>query len=216
MMRANLASTIDHTLLKPDATPDQIRCLCAEARAHGFASVCINPVYVPLAASELAGCDVAVCTVIGFPLGAGRSAVKAFETATAVREGAGEVDMVLALGALRAGEMDVVRRDVDAVVDAATGRLVKVILETCLLDDATIVAACRLCVAAGAGFVKTSTGFSTGGATTAHVRLMRQTVGDACGVKASGGIRSRADALAMLEAGATRLGTSAGLAIVEG
>ena len=216
MMGHDLARYIDHTLLKPEATAEQIRRLCAEAREHAFASVCINPVYVPLAAAELAGSAVAVCTVIGFPLGAARSEVKAFEAATAVRDGAGELDMVLSVGAMRAGETATVRRDIEAVVAVAAGRVVKVILETCLLDAAQIAAACRLCLAAGAGFVKTSTGFSTGGATVEHVRLMRETVGDACGVKASGGIRSRDDALAMIDAGATRLGTSAGVAIVSG
>ncbi len=214
-MGHDLARYIDHTLLKPEATADQIRRLCAEAREHAFASVCVNPVYVPLAAAELTGSAVAVCTVIGFPLGAARSEVKAFEAATAVREGAGELDMVLSIGAMRAGETTAVQDDIEAVVAAASGRLVKVIVETCLLDAAQIVEACRLCVAAGAGFVKTSTGFSTGGATVAHVRLMRETVGDACGVKASGGIRTRDDALVMIEVGATRLGTSAGVAIVS-
>ncbi len=214
MMTHNLADRIDHTLLKPDATPVQIERLCAEAREHGFASVCVNPVHVTLAAAELKDSGVAVCTVVGFPLGANRSDIKAAETAAAVQDGAGEIDMVLAIGAMKAGATDVVLHDIRAVVQAAAGRTVKVILETCLLSDDEIVAACRLCVQAGAHFVKTSTGFSSGGATLAQVRLMRETVGPAYGVKASGGIRCREDAVAMLEAGASRLGTSAGVAIL--
>lgn len=217
LTRAELARLIDHTLLKPEATPAQIERLCAEARAHGFASVCVNPTHVRLAARLLRGSGVAVCSVVGFPLGAGLPQVKAFEAAEVVRLGAGEVDMVLNIGALKAGDHALVLRDIRAVVRAgrAGGALVKVILETCLLTDDEKRAACRLAQQARADFVKTSTGFSTGGATVADVALMRAAVGPKMGVKAAGGIRSLAEAQAMVAAGATRLGTSAGVALLQ-
>lgn len=210
----NLASLIDHTLLKPDATPEAVRRLCAEAKEFGFASVCVNPGQVACAAAELVGTAVKVCTVIGFPLGATTSFAKAFEARDAVASGAGELDMVLNIGALKAGDYELVLQDISAVVAAAGGRLVKVILETGLLTDAEKVEACRLAQSAGASFVKTSTGFGHGGATVEDIKLMRATVGPKMGVKASGGIRDRETALRMVEAGATRLGTSSGVAIV--
>ncbi len=221
---AALAARIDHTVLKADATRASITKLCAEANAHRFASVCINPVWVEHAARLVDGVD--VCTVIGFPLGASSPAAKAREARQAVRDGATELDMVLQVGALReavpdrAGQpMDgelarLVLDDMRGVVDASGGKLVKVILETCLLSRRQKIAACVLAVTAGVDFVKTSTGFSTGGATTADVRLMRQVVGSGVGVKASGGIRDRRDALAMIRAGADRLGCSSSLAII--
>lgn len=225
----DLAGTIDHTLLKPQATRDDVLALCDEAREHGFASVCVNPAWVPLCAKRLRA-EVAVCTVIGFPLGASSSAVKAEEARRAVEDGASEVDMVLAVGALRTAVPDrgtevdaetlrAVQRDVRGVVRAASGRgrgdaaITKVILETCLLTRRQKIAASLLSVSAGAHFVKTSTGFSTGGATAADVSLMRRVVGPSVGVKASGGIRDRKTARAMLRAGASRLGCSAGVAI---
>jgi deoxyribose-phosphate aldolase len=213
--REALASMIDHTLLKPDARPDQIDRLCAEAVEHGFATVCVNGAWVPRAAERVRGSDVRVDAVAGFPLGAGTAAAKAFEADDAVRGGATEIDMVINVGALTAGLDDVVSRDIDAVV-AAVGDagIVKVILETCLLDDEQKVRACGLARDAGAAFVKTSTGFASGGATLEDVALMRRTVGDALGVKASGGIRTREQALAMVRAGANRLGTSSGVQIV--
>jgi len=213
---AELAAAIDHTLLKAEADAAAVERLCAEARQHGFCSVCVLPSRVRLAGRALAGSPVRVCTVIGFPLGANVTEVKVLEARQAVAEGADELDMVLAVGALKDGEESLVRSDIAAVVAAAEGRIVKVILETCLLEDAEKARACELCVEAGASFVKTSTGFARAGATVADVALMRRAVGGALGVKASGGIRSRADALAMLEAGASRLGTSAGVAIVAG
>jgi deoxyribose-phosphate aldolase len=212
-----IARYIDHTLLKPEATPAQVTQLCAEAREYGFASVCVNPAYVPLCAQELAGSDVAVCTVAGFPLGATTSAAKAAEAAEAIAGGASEVDMVIAVGRLVAGEYDYVLGDIRGVVDAchSRGALCKVIIETSLLSDEQKVAACVLAVRAGADFVKTSTGFSTGGATTADIALMRRVVGPQIGVKASGGVRDLAGARAMIAAGATRIGASAGVAIVR-
>ncbi|MGG6314430.1 deoxyribose-phosphate aldolase [Paenibacillus macerans] len=208
---------IDHTLLKADAGQAAIVKLAEEAKEHGFASVCVNPVWVETAAKILKGTPVKVCTVIGFPLGASAPEVKAFEAAHAISEGAGEVDMVINIGALKDGNDDAVTRDIAGVVQAAAGKaLVKVIIETCLLTDDEIVRACKASVAAGADFVKTSTGFSTGGATVEAVALMRKTVGPDVGVKASGGVRSLADAEAMIQAGATRLGTSAGVAIAQG
>jgi len=188
---------IDHTLLKPDATAAMIDRLCAEAKQHQFAAVCVNPTWVRRAAQLLAGTGVKVCTVIGFPLGATTPAAKAAETRDAVAGGAAEVDMVLNIGALKSGELELVRQDIAAVVEAAGGALVKVILETGLLSDAEKVTACKLSVAAGAHFVKTSTGFGPGGATLEDVALLRQTVGPAIGVKASGGVRDRATAVAM-------------------
>lgn len=212
-----LAAIIDHTLLKPDATPQQIQTLCAEAKQHQFASVCVNPVYVPLVAAELANSGVKVCTVIGFPLGAAGSEVKGFETKNAISGGATEVDMVIPVGLLKAGEYRAVLQDIRTVVQAAEGRaLVKVIIETSLLTDEEKVAACLLAKQAGADYVKTSTGFSSGGATTEDIALMRAVVGPQMGVKASGGVRTREDALSMMRAGATRIGASASVAIVQG
>lgn len=207
---------IDHTLLKPDATKEQILNLIEQAKKYDFASVCVNPTWVSLAAQELKNTDVKVCTVIGFPLGANTSSVKAFETQDAIANGADEVDMVINVGQLKAGEDKAVQEDIRAVVEAANGTLTKVIIETCLLSDEEKVRACQLAQAAGADFVKTSTGFSTGGATVEDIALMRRTVGADMGVKASGGARSLEDALAFIEAGASRIGTSSGVAIMEG
>ncbi|HEU4323586.1 MAG TPA: deoxyribose-phosphate aldolase [Roseiflexaceae bacterium] len=214
-MTTEIARLIDHTLLKPEATPEQIERLCAEAREHGFASVCVNPTYVARCAELLSGSSVAVCTVVGFPLGATTSAVKAFEAREAIEQGASEVDMVIAVGRLKAGEHDAVEEDIRLVVAAAHtgGAICKVIIETALLTDEEKTAVCRLAVRAGADFVKTSTGFAASGATLHDVALMRGVVGPEIGVKAAGGIRSLADALAMVKAGATRLGTSAGVQI---
>lgn len=213
--RAELAARIDHTLLRPGATRAQVEALCAEARAHGFASVCVNPSRVALARGCLQG-QVPVCTVVGFPLGANRSTVKAAEARLAALEGADELDVVLALGAFKDGDDVGVLADLRAVVDAAEGRLVKVILEVALLSLDEVDRACGLAVAAGAGFVKTSTGFGPGGATVEAVARMRAAVGPAIGVKASGGVGDAATARAMLAAGATRLGASASLAILRG
>ncbi len=214
---AELAKLIDHTLLKPEATEDQVRKLCQEAREHAFMSVCVNPYWVPLCAELLQGSDVKVCTVIGFPLGANRSEIKAVEAEDAIERGATEVDMVINIGALKSKQYGVVLNDVKAVVDAASGKaLVKVIIETCLLTDEEKVKACELAKEAGADFVKTSTGFSTGGATVADIALMRKTVGPEMGVKASGGVRDYESTMAMVRAGATRIGASAGIAIVSG
>ena len=212
-----LAGMIDHTLLKPDATADQIRQLCHEARDAGFASVCVNPTWVSLCAQELAGCAVKVCTVAGFPLGATLAAAKAFEAARTVDAGASEVDMVLNVGRLKSGDYSAVFDDVAAVVQAVTpaGAQVKVIIETGLLTDEEKVAACVLAQAAGAQFVKTCTGFSGGSATVADVALMRWVVGPNLGVKAAGGVRTAADAYALIAAGATRIGASAGIRIVQ-
>ena len=207
---------IDHTLLKQDATENQIDCLLSEAREYDFASVCVNPTWVKYAKKVLEGTDVKVCTVVGFPLGATTSAVKAFETQEAIQNGADEIDMVINVGALKTGNLDLVESDIRAVVESSGDKLVKVIIEACLLTDQEKVVACQLAQKAGADFVKTSTGFSTGGATIADVTLMRETVGPDMGVKAAGGARSYADALAFVEAGATRIGTSAGVAILKG
>ena len=207
---------IDHTLLKQDATENQIDCLLSEAREYDFASVCVNPTWVKHAQKGLEGSDVKVCTVVGFPLGATTPAVKAFETKEAIQNGADEIDMVINVGALKSGNLALVESDIRAVVEASGDKLVKVIIETCLLTDQEKVVACQLAQKAGADFVKTSTGFSTGGATIADVTLMRETVGPDMGVKAAGGARSYADALAFVEAGATRIGTSAGVAILKG
>jgi len=214
----DLAKMIDHTLLKPDATPDQIAQLCFEARKYGFASVCVNPSYVELCAQLLKGSPVKVCTVIGFPLGATPPEVKAYETRLALEKGATEIDMVINIGALKARDLELVARDIRSVVLTAhaAGALVKVILETCLLSDEEKVLGCLLAKEAGADFVKTSTGFSSGGATVEDVELMRRTVGAQMGVKAAGGIRTREDAEKMVKAGATRIGASAGVKIVQG
>ncbi|HIU13331.1 MAG TPA: deoxyribose-phosphate aldolase [Candidatus Fimiplasma intestinipullorum] len=211
----NLAKYIDHTNLKPEATPQDINRLIDEAKTYHFASVCINPCYVGYAKKKLQDSDVKVCTVIGFPLGANTSAVKAFETAEAIRQGADEIDMVIAIGALKAGLYQEVQQDIEAVVKASQGHLVKVILETCLLSREEIVKACQLAMAAGAQFVKTSTGFNKHGATVEDVALMKATVGEKMMVKASGGIRTLQDALQMIEAGASRLGTSSGVMLVN-
>ena len=214
MDKKTIASMIDHTLLKPEATPAQVEKLCAEAAEYHFASVCVNPVYIPLAARRLDGTGVKVCCVVGFPLGAIAPEQKAAEAASCVAMGAEELDMVIHVGAAKAGDWALVQRDIAGVVKAAAGRTVKVIIETCLLTDEEKVKACEAAKAAGADFVKTSTGFSTGGATTHDIALMRKTVGPEMGVKASGGIRDYATAMAMIEAGANRIGASAGIEIV--
>ncbi|QNG61166.1 deoxyribose-phosphate aldolase [Metabacillus idriensis] len=216
-MSVNIGSMIDHTALKPETTKAQIEALCAEAKEYKFASVCVNPTWVENAAALLKGTDVKVCTVIGFPLGATTVETKAFETKDAIAKGATEVDMVINIGALKDKNDELVERDIRAVVDAAKGKaLTKVIIEASLLTEEEKVRACELSVKAGADFVKTSTGFSTGGATVEDIALMRKTVGPDLGVKASGGVRDRAGALAMVEAGATRIGASAGISIVKG
>jgi deoxyribose-phosphate aldolase len=213
----DLSPLIDHTLLKAEATGSQVETLCAEALAHGFASVCVNPLWVPLAASLLKGSSVRTCTVVGFPLGASAFRAKVREAEIAQEEGAQEVDMVLAIGAAKAGEWEAVRRDLEAMKAAVPAPAVlKVILETCLLDDVEKARACQLARDAGLDFVKTSTGFSTGGATEMDVALMRREVGPRLGVKASGGIRTYEAALQMVRAGATRLGLSASVAVARG
>ncbi|WP_449463092.1 deoxyribose-phosphate aldolase [Streptococcus suis] len=207
---------IDHTILKPETTQEQVEKILAEAKEYGFASVCVNPTWVALAAESLKDSDVKVCTVIGFPLGANTPAVKAFETKDAISNGADEIDMVINIGALKTGNYDLVLEDIKAVVAASGDKLVKVIIEACLLTDDEKVKACQLSQEAGADYVKTSTGFSTGGATVADVALMRKTVGPDMGVKASGGARSYEDAIAFIEAGASRIGASSGVAIMNG
>lgn len=218
MSEITLSGIIDHTLLKADARKEDIIKLAEEAKSYKFASVCVNPAWVSVAYEVLKDTpEVKVCTVIGFPLGASTPETKAFETANAISNGAGEVDMVINIGALKDGNDDLVRRDIAAVVDAARGKaLTKVIIETSLLTDEEKIRACKLAVEAGADFVKTSTGFSTGGATKEDIALMRSTVGPEIGVKASGGVRSAEDALVMVGAGATRIGTSGGVAIAKG
>ncbi len=213
--KSGIAAMIDHTLLKPTATVEQVSKLCSEAKEYHFASVCVNPCYVKLASGLLKGSDVKVCTVIGFPLGAAASEVKAYEAERAVMDGAQEVDMVINIGALKGGSINLVEKDISEVVRASHGAVVKVIIETCFLTDEEKEAACRLAQKAGAHFVKTSTGFGTAGATVEDVALMRKTVGESMGVKASGGIRSLADVLALVEAGASRIGASSGVAIME-
>lgn len=217
-MATELARMIDHTLLKADATEAEITKIAQEAKEYSFASVCINPAWVKKAAEILADApDVKVCTVIGFPLGASTSEVKAFETKNAIDNGATEVDMVINVGALKAKQYQLVENDIKAVVNAAKGQaLTKVIIETSLLTDEEKEMACKLAVKAGADFVKTSTGFSTGGATAEDIALMRKVVGPAIGVKASGGVRSLADAQSMIKAGASRIGASSGVAIIKG
>lgn len=208
---------IDHTILKPEATEAAVQKIIDEAKEYNFFSVCINPCWVAFASEQLADTDVAVCTVIGFPLGANTPEVKAYEAADAIKNGANEVDMVINIGALKSQQYDHVRQDIQGIVDAAKGKaLVKVIIETALLTDEEKVKACELAKEAGADFVKTSTGFSTGGAKVADIRLMRETVGPDMGVKASGGVHNAEEALAMIEAGATRIGASTGVAIVSG
>ena len=217
MNKKELAKMIDHTLLKPEATSEGIKKLCEEAVKYNFASVCVNPGRVKEAYEIVKNSEVKVCTVIGFPLGATTTEVKVFETKDAIQNGATEVDMVINVGRLKDKDYDFVKEDIKAVVEAAKGKaLTKVIIETCLLTDEEKVIACKLSKEAGADFVKTSTGFSTGGATGEDIKIMRETVGENMGVKASGGVRSLEDALVMIENGATRIGASASIAICEG
>lgn len=213
---ADIAARIDHTLLAPTATSDQIRVLCREAREHQFASVCVNPAFVPLAAELLRGSPVKVCTVVGFPLGATTTFTKEAETKEAVANGADEIDMVINIGALKNGEDHLVEEDMVAVVRAAGGRITKAIFETALLSDDEVIRACRMAKRARLDYVKTSTGFGPGGATVHHVSLMRKTVGRSMGVKASGGVRDLDGAREMIKAGATRIGASASVKIVSG
>ncbi len=214
---SDIARMIDHTLLKADASQDQIAQLCYEARTYHFASVCVNPAHVKLAAQLLKGSEVPVCTVVGFPLGATPATVKAFETQQAIRDGAREIDMVINIGALKSEDYQVVYEDIASVVRAAHAgnAIVKVIIEAALLTDEEKVVACQLSKAAGADYVKTSTGFGPGGATAADVTLMRRVVGPSMGIKAAGGVGSYADAQAMIAAGATRIGASAGVRITK-
>jgi deoxyribose-phosphate aldolase len=218
--KAEIASMIDHTLLKPDATPDQIAQLCYEARKYGFAAVCVNPTHVQLAAQLLKGSSVAVCTVVGFPLGATPPEVKAYEAQLALDQGATEIDMVINIGALKSKDYALVARDVRAVVRVCRAHtpsvLVKAIIEAVLLAEEEKIAACLLAKESGADYVKTSTGFAAGGATVADVALMRRVVGSKMGVKAAGGVRTAADAQALVAAGATRIGASAGVKIIQG
>lgn len=212
----NIFSMIDHTLLKPEATTEDIKKLCSEARENNFASVCINPCYVDVAASELKDSKVKVCTVIGFPLGANSTRVKVDEAVDAVKSGAQEVDMVINIGMLKSRNTECVKNDIESVVDAVKGKaIVKVIIETCILTDEEKIIACTLAKEAGADFVKTSTGFNKWGAKPEDVKLMRKIVGDDMGVKASGGIHSLEDAISMIESGANRLGTSSSMKIIK-
>ncbi len=216
LTREALVKMIDHTELSAHSGEKKIANLCDEARAFGFYTVCINGSYTRFARERLEGSGVLVCTVVGFPLGAGTGKTKAYEASDAVRNGAAEIDMVVQIGALRDRRLDFVREDIHAVVEASRPALVKVILETCFLNDEEIVMGCKLSVEAGAGFVKTSTGFGAFGAFPPHVRLMRQTVGPDIGVKAAGGIRNFKDAWRLIQAGASRLGMSASISVVEG
>lgn len=212
----NLAKYIDHTILKPEATAEDVRKLCREAKEYGFASVCVNACYAKLVSTELKGSDVKTCVVVGFPLGAMTKAAKAFETTEAIENGANEIDMVINVGALKTKDYGLLKEDIEAVVNAAKGKaIVKVIIETCLLNDEEKVKACEISKEAGADFVKTSTGFSTGGATKEDIALMRKTVGENLGVKASGGIRYYNTAMEMINAGASRIGASASIAIIS-
>ena len=212
----SIAAYIDHTLLKQDAAAPQIDRLCAEAAQYHFASVCVNPWYVPRCVKNLQGTGVKVCTVVGFPLGATTTESKVFETLQAVRSGAEEIDMVMNVCAMKSGNTRAIEQEIQALAAAVEGHaILKVILETCLLTEEEKILACQIAKRAGADYVKTSTGFSTGGATVADVALMRRTVGPEMGVKAAGGIRDYAAAKAMLDAGATRIGASAGIAIVQ-
>jgi len=213
--RPELAKMIDHTLLDPSATRDRVEKLCDEAKMHHVQAVCVNPTWVPLAVDRLRRSDVTVCSTVSFPLGASSPEVKAFEAQTVVRLGAGEVDMVINIGALKSRDLSTVREDISQVVKASSGSLVKVIIETAYLNEQEKIQACRLAAEAGAAFVKTSTGFGPGGATVQDILLIRKTVGNRLGVKASGGIRTLKDALKMLEAGATRIGTSSTVQILE-
>lgn len=215
-MIENLNKYIDHTLLSPESTEDEIVKICEEALENDFMSICINPTWVKKSAEKLADSDVKVCTVIGFPLGATSTESKAFEAKQAIEDGAKEVDMVINVGRLKGKDYDYVKKDIEAVVEVAKDKaLLKVIIETCLLTDEEKVKACELSKEAGADYVKTSTGFSTGGATIEDVKLMRETVGEEMGVKASGGVRSLEDAKNFIKAGATRLGASSGIKIIE-
>ncbi|MCZ9956081.1 deoxyribose-phosphate aldolase [Brachyspira hyodysenteriae] len=211
----NLNKLIDHTILRPDATIDEIRKLCIEAKEYGFYSVCVNSAYVNVAYNFLLHSDVKVCSVVGFPLGAMMKEAKAYETKVAVDSGADEIDMVVNVGFLKSKKIDLFERDIKKVRDACHASVLKVIIETCLLTDEEKVLACKIAKECGANFVKTSTGFSTGGATEHDVKLMREAVGKEIGVKASGGIKTYEDAIKMVEAGANRLGTSSGIAIMK-
>lgn len=210
----SIAKMIDHTMLKADTKEETILRYCKEAKEYGFASICVNTCFVPLVAKELEGSDVKTCCVVGFPLGAMSTTAKAFEAKQAVADGAEEVDMVINIGAMKDERFDFVREDIKAVVEASKPAIVKVIIETCLLTDEEKVKACELSVEAGAAFVKTSTGFSTGGATVADVALMKKTVGEKAKVKASGGIRTPEDAKALIEAGADRIGAGNGIVLL--
>jgi deoxyribose-phosphate aldolase len=217
MKRQEVARIIDHTVLKAETSAEKVRQICNEALENNFASVCINPCNISLVAEMLKESDVKVCTVIGFPLGANTTAVKAFETEDAIKNGAQEVDMVINIGKLKDKDYEYVKNDIKAVVDAAKGKaLTKVIIETCLLTDEEKVTVCKLSKEAGADFVKTSTGFSTGGAKVEDIKLMRETVGPNIGVKASGGVHDYAGAKALVEAGASRIGASASIVICQG
>ena len=210
----SIAKMIDHTMLKADASEKTILRYCREAKEYGFASICVNTCFVPLVAKELKGSGVKTCCVVGFPLGAMSTSAKAFEAKQAVADGAEEFDMVINIGAMKDARFDFVKKDIEAVVEASKPAIVKVIIETCLLTDEEKVKACELSVEAGAAFVKTSTGFSTGGATVADVKLMKETVGDRAKVKASGGIRTPEDAKALIEAGADRIGAGNGIVLL--
>jgi deoxyribose-phosphate aldolase len=211
----NIAQIIDHTMLKPEATQETIRRYCAEARTYGFATVCVNSCHVALVASELKGTGIHTCCVVGFPLGAMLTKAKVFEAEAAIQAGAEEIDMVINIGGIKDGNMDFVTDDIRAVVEAVKPALVKVIIETCLLNDEEKVAACEAAVHAGAAYVKTSTGFSTGGATVEDVKLMRQTVGKQAKVKASGSIRTHEFACQLAEAGADRIGAGNGVVLLK-
>ncbi len=207
---------IDHTLLKPEATKEQIKKICEEAKEYNFKSVCVNPTQVAYAKELLCDSDVLVCTVIGFPLGANTSSVKAFETKDAIKNGADEIDMVVNIGAIKDQNYELVKKDIESVVDSSSDKLVKVIIETCLLTDQEKRKLCQIVIEAGADFIKTSTGFSTGGATKEDISLFKEEVEDKIGIKASGGVRNIEDADIMIECGATRLGTSGGVQIIKG
>ena len=213
----NIARLIDHTILKPETSKEQVKKVCEEAKEHNFASVCVNPYYVEYVSELLRDSDVKVTSVIGFPLGSTTKEVKAYEATNAIENGADELDMVINIGALKDGDDQIVKEDIKAVVNAAAGKaIVKVIIETSLLSEEEKIRACKLSVEAGADFVKTSTGFSTGGATEEDIKLMRSTVGPDLGVKASGGVRDRETAIKMVDAGATRIGASSSVSIVNG
>ncbi len=216
MQPEEVASRIDHTILNPEATKEEVRAKCAEAREYNFASVCINPIFVELAKEELKGSSVKVCTVIGFPLGENTSETKGFEAKDALDKGADELDMVLNIGALKSKNWEIVQADIEAVVNVSGNKIVKVIIETCYLTDEEKKKACEVIKEAGADFVKTSTGFGTAGAEVEDIRLIKKMVGDELGIKAAGGIKTMEDAVEMIEAGATRIGASSGVEIVTG